>query len=114
MRRPNARRFLCLLFVLLASACASPAAPASRSAPAADGPAVASNAASTAPPAAPLPKIRSAWATDTASELPVQLGIEAGLFAKYGLDVSAERIAGGSSKVMQVLLAGELDVAQIS
>jgi ABC-type nitrate/sulfonate/bicarbonate transport system substrate-binding protein len=28
--------------------------------------------------------------------------------------VSAERIAGGSSKVIQVLLAGELDVAQIS
>jgi NitT/TauT family transport system substrate-binding protein len=115
IRGSNAWRALCLLSALSASACASPAAPASRSAPAAEGPAVTSNVASTAaPPAAPLPKIRSAWATDTASELPLQVGIEAGLFAQHGLDVSAERIAGGSSKVMQVLLAGELDVAQIS
>src|SRR5438309_887431 len=96
IRGPNAWRALCLLSALAASACASPAAPANRGAPAADGPAVAASVPSTAaPPAAPLPKIRSAWATDTASELPLPVGIEAGLFAKHGLDVSAERIAGG-------------------
>src|SRR4051812_21756100 len=104
-----------LLLVALLMSCAAPAAShAPARPPAASSPAVASGAAvEAAPPAARLPKIRSAWATDTASELPLQVGIEAGLFTQHGLEVSAERIAGGSSKVMQVLLAGELDVAQI-
>ena len=41
------------------------------------------------------------------------MAYEAGLFAKHGLDVSVERIAGGSSKVLQVMLAGELEMAQV-
>jgi len=117
MRGPNAGQALCLLSALLAGACAAPAAPAPPAAPAAAGPATSSTgaAAAAAPTAAAAArlKIRAAWGTDTASELPLQVGIEAGLFAEQGLEVSAERIAGGSSKVMQVMLAGELDVAQI-
>jgi ABC-type nitrate/sulfonate/bicarbonate transport system substrate-binding protein len=38
---------------------------------------------------------------------------EANTFARYGLDVSVERIAGGSPKVVAAMLAGDLDVAQI-
>ncbi len=116
MRRWPTPGILVLLATLLVGACApAPAAPAASAPALASAPAASSApaAAATSTPAASLPKIRAAWASDTAAELPLQVANEAGLFAKYGLDVSADRIAGGSSKVLQVLLAGDLDLAQI-
>ena len=111
---------LVLVAALLLGGCtsapATPAASAPAKAPAsapASGAASGAAAAPTSAPVAALPKVRAAWASDTAAELPLQVANEAGLFPKYGLDVSAERIAGGSSKVLQVLLSGELDLAQI-
>src|SRR5581483_8187001 len=111
---------LVLVAALLLGGCtsapATPAASAPAKAPAsapASGAASGAAAAPTSAPVAALPKVRAAWASDTAAELPLQVANEAGLFPKYGLDVSAERIAGGSSKVLHVLLSGELDLAQI-
>src|SRR5438067_890371 len=114
MRWPNPGRALPLLAALLVGACApAPATPAGSGPAPASKPPAASAPAPTSAPAASLPKVRAAWTSDAAAELPLQVANEAGLFAEQGLDVSAERIAGGSSKVMQVMLAGELDVAQI-
>jgi NitT/TauT family transport system substrate-binding protein len=109
---------LAALVVLLVTACgptsggSAPAKPAA-SAPAASVPAAPAAQNSAPAPVAALPKVRAAWTSDTAAELPLQVAREAGLFEQYGLDVSADRLAGGSSKVMQVMLAGELDLAQI-
>jgi NitT/TauT family transport system substrate-binding protein len=64
-------------------------------------------------PSAPPPyraHVRSAYTSESALELPLWMAHEAGLFAQHGLEVSVERIAGGSSKAMQVLIAGELDI----
>ncbi len=102
-------RKLVALLVLLGLAGCAPAPAVSRpsSAPA--------EAAASAPAAtaAPLPRVRVAYTSDSSSELPAQVADEAGLFAKYGLDVSVERIGGGSSKVLQVMLAGDLELAQV-
>ncbi|HZU05116.1 MAG TPA: ABC transporter substrate-binding protein [Chloroflexota bacterium] len=54
--------------------------------------------------------VRSAYTSESALELPLWMAHEAGLFAQHGLEVTVERIAGGSSKAMQVLIAGELDI----
>jgi ABC-type nitrate/sulfonate/bicarbonate transport system substrate-binding protein len=97
-----------LLITLAFAACgptANPAAPAA--------PPVQASAPAAAPAPPPLPRVRVAYASDSPAELPAQVGYEAGLFAKHGLDVSVERIAGGSSKVLQVMLAGELELAQV-
>ncbi len=101
--------------LLLAAACrpaapAPAAAPAAASAPAAAAPANAS-AAPTAASAAT--HVRAAYTSDSGAELPILVADQTGLFAQQGLDVSVDRIAGGSSKVVQVIVAGELDVAQI-
>jgi NitT/TauT family transport system substrate-binding protein len=67
-------------------------------------------------PAAPAPAlvvVRSAYTSESASELTLQVAHEAKTFAQYGLDVTVERIAGGSPKVVAAMLAGDLDVAQI-
>ncbi len=100
---------LALLGVLGMVGCA-PAPTASRPAV---GPAEASSATTTAPSAAPLPRVRVAYASDSSAELPAQVAHDADLFSKHGLDVSVERIGGGSSKVLQVMLAGELELAQV-
>src|SRR5579883_2444448 len=99
--------------LLLAAACrpaapAPAAAPAAASAPAAAAPANAS-AAPTAASAAT--HVRAAYTSDSGAELPILVADQTGLFAQQGLDVSVDRIAGGSSKVVQVIVAGELDVA---
>src|SRR6185436_8801186 len=98
-----------LLLTLALAACGPTASPA---APAATPLAASAPAAAPAPPP-PLPHVRVAYASDSPAELPAQVAYEAGLFAKHGLDVSVERIAGGSSKVLQVMLAGELELAQV-
>ena len=91
---------LCVSMLTLAVACGpAPAAPAAN-APGASAP-------------APRVRLRSAYTSESASELPLLVTHEAGLFAEQGLDVAVERIAGGSSKVVQVMLANELEVAQI-
>jgi NitT/TauT family transport system substrate-binding protein len=94
--------------IALALAACGPAASPPTPAPAAAG----VPAAAVAVPQA-LPRVRVAYASDSPAELPAQVASEAGLFAKHGLDVSVERIAGGSSKVLQVMLAGELELAQV-
>jgi NitT/TauT family transport system substrate-binding protein len=98
-----------LLMLLVLAACGPTAHPA---APAATPLTPSAPAAAPAPPP-PLPRVRVAYASDSPAELPAQVAHEAGLFAKHGLDVSVERIAGGSSKVLQVMLAGELELAQV-
>jgi NitT/TauT family transport system substrate-binding protein len=107
---------LILTFValLLSAACAPPpAAPTSpRPSSAAPGEAAARppEPATSAPPRV---TVRSAYTSESASELTLQVAHEANLFAKYGLDVTVERIAGGSPKVVAAMLAGDLDIAQI-
>src|SRR5581483_2039074 len=92
-----------LILAALVAGCAAPASQAPGAPPGAPatGPGAGAPAAS-APAAASQP-----------AALPLWVANEAGLFKEYGLDVAVERIAGGSSKAMQVMLAGELDVAQI-
>jgi NitT/TauT family transport system substrate-binding protein len=73
---------------------------------------------SVAAPAAPAPTapplhLRAAYTSETAAEIPLWFANDTGLFPQYGLDVGMERVAGGSSKAVQVMMAGELDVAQI-
>ena len=102
-RWSQSRGALAALVVLLVTACgptsggSAPAQPAA-SAPAASAPAapVAQNSAPA--PVAALPKVRAAWTSDTAAELPLQVAREAGLFEQYGLDVSADRLAGGARR----------------
>src|SRR4051812_1761225 len=97
---------------ILAGACAPRA-----SAPA-DAPAAATGAGATpasgsaAPAAAPAPPVhvRAAWGTDSGAEVTLWAAQETGLLAENGLDVSLERIAGGTSKPTQVMVAGELDI----
>src|SRR4051812_19696164 len=109
MRTPLGRLVGGLVIALALAACGPAASPA---APAAAPVAVSAPAGGPAPPP-PLPQVRVAYASDSPAELPAQVAYEAGLFAKHGLDVSVERIAGGSSKVLQVMLAGELELAQV-
>ena len=58
-------------------------------------------------------RLRAAYTSETAAEIPLWWPNDTGLFAKHGLDVAMERVAGGSSKAVQVMVAGELEVAQI-
>lgn len=103
-RLGRAALLLGLLALSTLSACAPAAAPASK-------PGAATADIGSPPPAQ---RVRSAYTSESASELPLWMAHEAGLFREYGLDVSVERVAGGSSKAMQVLLAGELDVVHSS
>src|SRR5438105_11937366 len=106
---PSARGLCCLALAALALGCASagsaPRAPvaASESGPSAAAPA----------PAPPPLRLRAAYTSETAAEIPLWLANDTGLFAQHGLDVAMERVAGGSSKAVQVMMAGEIDVAQI-
>ncbi len=107
-----------LILAALVAGCAAPASQAPgappgapATGPGAGAPAASAPAAASQPAA--LPRVRAAYTAEAASELPLWVANEAGLFKEYGLDVAVERIAGGSSKAMQVMLAGELDVAQI-
>jgi len=100
-----------VLVALLLGCTAPVAAPGQPAGGAALAPSGASASASA--PAAQRPHVRAAYTAEAASELPLWVANDAGLFAENGLDVAVERVAGGSSKAMQVMLAGELDVAQI-
>src|SRR3954471_24681647 len=46
--------------------------------------------------------LRAAYTSDSGAELPILVAQQTGLFAQQGLDVNVDRIAGGSSKVVQV------------
>jgi NitT/TauT family transport system substrate-binding protein len=85
-----------------------PQAGAPTAAPAPSGGSSASPAQQTAP-AAPT-RVRAAWGTDSGGEITLWAAQEAGLFVEQGLDVNLERIAGGTSKPTQVMIAGELDI----
>jgi NitT/TauT family transport system substrate-binding protein len=99
--------------VILATGCQS--APAAATPPNASPAANPPSAAGTAPAATTGARVhvRAAYTSDSGAELPFLVAQQTGLFEQQGLDVSVDRIAGGSSKVVQVIIAGELDVAQI-
>lgn len=98
-----------LVLAALVFGCA-PAGSAPRASVAADHPP--SSAAASAPAAQSL-RLRAAYTSETAAEIPLWLANDTGLFAQHGLDVAMERVSGGSSKAVQVMMAGEIDVAQI-
>ncbi|HLH22162.1 MAG TPA: ABC transporter substrate-binding protein [Chloroflexota bacterium] len=104
---------LLLVALTLGAACApSPAAPASPL-PGGITPNEAAPRPSEAAEGRPRVAVRSAYTSESASELTLQVAHEADTFAKYGLDVTVERIAGGSPKVVAAMLAGDVDIAQI-
>src|SRR5205814_1257441 len=78
-----------------ASAAAKPAAAVSASASAAGKPATGSASAATAasPNASALPKLSIPYSAIAASNAPFWMPVEAGLYKKYGLDVTTEYIA---------------------
>jgi NitT/TauT family transport system substrate-binding protein len=90
------------------------AAPVPAQAPSSSTTANAPSAPANGTPATGAPvQVRAAYTSDSGAELPILVAQQTGLFAQQGLAVNVDRIAGGSSKVVQVMLAGELDVAQI-
>src|SRR5829696_6448916 len=109
MRGSAPRRWIVRAALLLASACAprSGGAGAEGSAPATA--AGASPAAPAAPTtAAPRPeKVTIAYSSVSGDFLPLFVTVEAGLFAKHGLDAEVTYIASGST-AMQSLLAREV------
>lgn len=99
----------CALIGACAARSDAPAGGAGGAAPAsapAGQPAASAAAAQPAPPV----RVRAAYGTDSGSEAPLWIAYEAGLFTEQGLDLSLERIAGGTSKPTQVMIAGEMDV----
>jgi NitT/TauT family transport system substrate-binding protein len=96
----------------LAAACHSSVAPAVAPNSSTAGP-PGSAASATAAASGGRVHVRAAYTSDSGAELPLLVAQQTGLFEQQGLDVSVDRIAGGSSKVVQVILAGELDIAQI-
>ena len=94
---------------MLACACAP-----QRTAPTAAPPSSANSSAAGQPAAAAAPAppvhVRAAWGTDSGAEVTLWAAKDAGLFVEQGLDVDLERIAGGTSKPTQVMVAGELDI----
>src|SRR5262245_60409250 len=104
---------LALAASVAVGACAPRAgAPAASPGAGSTGDSAAASQAAAAPAARPAPaaKVRAAYGTDSGGEVALWVAHEAGLFAEYGLDVSLERFAGGTSKPTQVMIAGELDV----
>jgi hypothetical protein len=89
------------LALVAAAACANPSPPAPTTAPAA--------AATAAPPAAPsLTSIHATYSNLVATELPVWLAQDQGIFAKHGLDVDLRLADSGAG--MPALLAGEVQM----
>src|SRR3954470_11695710 len=109
MRGSAPRRWIVLVAVLLATACAprSSGGGAEGSAPATA--AGASPAAPAAPTTAALlpDKVTIAYSSVSGDFLPLWVTFEAGLFAKHGLDVELTYIASGTT-TMQSLLANEV------
>jgi NitT/TauT family transport system substrate-binding protein len=105
---------LLLLMLAVTAGCAAPPAAPTGAPPAAPPAPSGASSASSAPPTAAPPRvrIRSAYTSEAASDMALWAAHEAGLFAQEGLDVDVERIAGGTSKAMQVMVAGELDVLE--
>lgn len=101
---------VCLLAVLLAllSACG---APASAPAPAASNPGAAAPAAN-APAPPPLVRVPIGYSVLSGDPLPIWIAKEAGLFARYGIDAELTYL-GGSTRVVEAILAGELRLGQI-
>ena len=57
--------------------------------------------------------VNAAFSSVAASENPLWVAKEQSLFGKYGLDVNITQITGGSSTVVQAMLGGNIDIAQI-
>lgn len=99
-------RAAALSMLLLAAACAPAAAPG---APASTSAAPATAAGAVAQPAAPL-KLKVAYPQPSASQTPLWLGQDAGLYAQYGLDVELEYVRTGNT-LTRALMAREVDIA---
>lgn len=102
--------------LLMGCAGASPAptpTPASEPARPAGAATQAPKPAATAAPPAALQKIRIAYSSVSASQSPLWMTYEAGLFKKYGLDVEMVLIQGGT-KVIPAMIAGEVPIATIA
>ena len=96
---------LAALALAATSACASPPPPAPTTAPAA--------AATAAPPAAQsLTSIHATYSNLVATELPVWLAQDQGIFAKHGLDVDLRLADSGAG--MPALLSGEVQIIDIA
>lgn len=57
--------------------------------------------------------VNAAFSSSAASENPLWVATEKGLFDKYGVKVNVTQITGGSSTVVQAMLGGNVDIAQI-
>jgi NitT/TauT family transport system substrate-binding protein len=97
--------------LVVTAACSTPAATPARTAPTPLAPQSAQTVGATAP--STLPRMRTVYTSDSATDVVLWVAQEAGLFAKQGLDVEVSRIGGGSTKVIQSMVAGEVDVAHI-
>ena len=106
---PTARSLAALLLAALVLGCA-PAGGTAQAPAAAREP---TSSATMPSGTAPALHLRAAYTSETAAEIPLWLANDTGLFTQHGLDVAMERVAGGSSKAVQVMMAGELEVAQI-
>jgi NitT/TauT family transport system substrate-binding protein len=108
------RSVLAVALLSLAACTVPPAAPAVPAAPAErEASASASSAAPAGPgaPAAPMPttervRLRVPYVALSVTQLPAWVAQDAGLFAKQGLDVTLEYIA-GSSTMINAMIAGE-------
>jgi NitT/TauT family transport system substrate-binding protein len=99
--------FLAALLVACGSAAARPPAPAVPGTP------VPSAAPGEPSPPAARQTLRAAYTAPSASQAPLWLGVEAGLFREQGLDVELTYIS-GSDKAVAALLAGETPVTLLA
>jgi|GEM_PF-6381930 len=103
MKRKVSLLIVTLVLALAASGCGSgQKAPASSSSPDGSAPPASSQAQAAESPKK-FGKIRIGYPTQAADMLPLWVGVDHGIFAKYGLDVEPVYM-GGSTKVMQGIL----------
>jgi NitT/TauT family transport system substrate-binding protein len=99
-----------LAAALVTTACASSGTPAGSTAVQSGSGAPPGAAAGSAPVA--LIPVNASYSGLAASQAPVGVGVEAGIFARHGLDVTAQYIA-SSPQSTAALLSGEIDVSVV-
>src|SRR5581483_904799 len=114
MRPVGALLRVAALALLSLAACRPAPEPSARPAPANQPVSAPAPPAADAPaPPAPVARLKVPYSAIAGSTLVLPLARDAGLFARYGLDVEVISIP-GSSVVLQSMLAGEIPISAVS